>query len=55
MTPLAPDREALLRFAGIMFKRADKTGFVSLRVFRGLGLVPIQLLLPRWNPAVGMG
>src|SRR4029078_3628935 len=28
---------------------------VSLRVRRGLGLVPIQLLAPRWKPGVGSG
>src|SRR5437867_1210406 len=28
---------------------------VSLRVSRGLGLVPIQLVLPRWKPGVGSG
>src|SRR5690349_15975575 len=28
---------------------------VSLRVSRGLGLVPIQFRLPRWNPGVAEG
>ena len=28
---------------------------VSLRVSRGLGLVPIQLAVPRWNPGVAAG
>src|SRR6185436_6959046 len=28
---------------------------VSLRVSRGLGLVPIQFAVPRWNPGVGSG
>src|SRR4051812_24200963 len=28
---------------------------VSLRVLRGFGLVPIQLVAPRWKPGVGSG
>ena len=28
---------------------------MSLRVRRGFGLVPIQLLAPRWKPGVGSG
>ena len=31
---LIPDREMLIQFANLMFKRADQTGFVSLRAFR---------------------
>lgn len=34
MNGLNPDRETLLQFAALMFKRADQTGFVSLRAFR---------------------
>ena len=34
MSGLNPDRETLLQFAALMFKRADQTGFVSLRAFR---------------------
>ena len=34
MSSLNPDREMLAQFAGLMFKNADPSGFVSLRAFR---------------------
>src|SRR3954447_8435517 len=36
-TELEPDREALSRFASIMFKHARRNGFVSLRLFPDKG------------------
>src|SRR5258708_18922546 len=45
-----PRKETRFLTSGVQSSRR-----VSLRVSRGLGLVPIQLLVPRWNPGVGNG
>src|SRR3989442_1578188 len=45
-----PRKETRFLMSGVQSSRS-----VSLRVLRGLGLVPIQLLVPRWKPGVGSG
>src|SRR5258708_13145501 len=45
-----PRKDTRFLLSGVQSRRR-----VSLRVVRGLGLVPIQLLVPRWKPGVGSG
>jgi len=45
----AAERDVVLRIV------AKSNRNVSFRVLRGFGLVPIQLVAPRWKPGVGSG
>src|SRR5260221_11890922 len=45
-----PRKETRFLTSGVQSRRRG-----SLRVLRGLGLVPIQLFVPRWKPGGGGG